>query len=279
MFIDIHAHLNDERLIKDVEDIILRASDEGVAKIVCVGADYESSVSAVALADKYKNVYASVGVHPYDCFSFDKKMENLILSSEKNGKIIAIGEIGLDFNDIEYQIREAVSKNPKLNEVTRQEFMKKQKEVFLKQLSLASEVNLPVMIHMREATNETISILEENKNLISKGGLFHCYSGSLETTKRIFNLGFYISVGGAITFKNSKIMPEVLKEIGVSRLMLETDCPYLSPEPFRGKVNEPKNIPIIASKVASITNIDLGEVKRITTENCYKVFSKLKGDF
>lgn len=278
MFIDIHAHLNDEKLIDNVENIILRAREKGVAKIVCVGTDYQSSVSAIALADKYESVYATVGVHPYDCFFFDKKMKNLILSSVKNKKVIAIGEIGLDFNDVEYQIKEAILKNPKLKDITKEKFIEKQKEVFIEQVKLSCQVELPIVIHMRESTNETLQILEENKNLIQKGGIFHCYNGSLETTKRIFDLGFYISIGGAITFKNSKIMPEVLKELGVERVMLETDCPYLSPEPFRGRINEPANIPVIAKKIAEITNIRLDEVEKFTTENCYKIFSRLKGD-
>lgn len=274
MFIDIHAHLNDERLIADVDNIILRASEQNVGKIVCVGSDYDSSILAISLAEKYKNVYAAVGIHPYDCFMFDKKMEDLILSVSKNKKVIAIGEIGLDFNDIQYQINQAKLKNPKLD-LTEEIFKNKQKEIFLKQIELAHKISLPIVIHMREATNETLQILENNKYLIKNGGIFHCYNGSLETTKRIFNLGFYISIGGTITFKNSK-MQEILKEIGIEKVMLETDCPYLSPEPFRGKINEPKNISIIANKIATIINENVDYVEKTTTQNCCTVFKKLK---
>jgi TatD DNase family protein len=277
MFIDIHAHLNDERLIEDVENVILRATEQNVGKIVCVGSDYEASVLAVKLADKYKNVYATVGVHPYDCFFFDKKMEDLILLASKNKKVIAIGEIGLDFNDVEHQILEAKEKNPNLN-LTKEIFIEKQKEIFLKQMQLANQVNLPIMIHMRDATKDTLNLLEnteEGKLAMKNGGIFHCYNGSLETTKRIFDLGFYISIGGTITFKNSK-MVEVLKAIGIEKVMLETDCPYLSPEPFRGKTNEPKNIPLIAEKIASIINQPVEYVEEVTTNNCYKVFNNLK---
>lgn len=274
MFIDIHAHLNDERLIADVDNIILRANEQNVGKIVCVGSDYESSILAISLSKKYKNVYATVGIHPYDCFMFDKKMEDLILSVSKNKKVIAIGEIGLDFNDIQYQIDQAKLKNPKLD-LTEEIFKNKQKEIFLKQIELAHKISLPIIIHMRESTNETLQILENNKSLIKNGGIFHCYNGSLEITKKIFNLGFYISIGGTITFKNSK-MQEILKEIGIEKVMLETDCPYLSPEPFRGKINEPKNISIIANKIAIITNKSIDYVEKTTTQNCYTVFEKLK---
>lgn len=274
MFIDIHAHLNDERLIADVDNIILRANEQNVGKIVCVGSDYESSILAISLSKKYKNVYATVGIHPYDCFMFDKKIEDLILSVSKNKKVIAIGEIGLDFNDIQYQIDQAKLKNPKLD-LTEEIFKNKQKEIFLKQIELAHKISLPIIIHMRESTNETLQILENNKSLIKNGGIFHCYNGSLEITKKIFNLGFYISIGGTITFKNSK-MQEILKEIGIEKVMLETDCPYLSPEPFRGKINEPKNISIIANKIAIITNKSIDYVEKTTTQNCYTVFEKLK---
>lgn len=276
MFIDIHAHLNNEKLIEDIDNIILRANDQNVKKIVCVGSDYESSILAINLAKKYNNIYAIIGVHPHDCFVFNKKMEDLILSAVQNKKIIAIGEIGLDFNDIEYQIVKAEARNPKLN-LTKEIFIKKQREVFLKQIELAYQVKLPIVIHMRDATNETLQILETNKSLIKNGGIFHCYNGSLEITKRIFDLGFYVSIGGTITFKNSK-MSEILKMIGIDRVMLETDCPYLSPEPFRGKINEPKNISIIADRIAQIVDKNIKEVESVTTENCYKVFQKLKND-
>ena len=279
MFIDIHAHLNDERLISDVENVILRAKEQGVGKIVCAGSDYNSSKIAVELANKNKNVYATVGLHPQNCIEFDKKMEKFIIDSAKNQKVVAVGEIGLDFYDLEYQIREEKKRNPNFEGISYEELREKQKEIFIKQIKLANKVGLPIMIHMRDATEQTIRILEENKNLLEKGGLLHCYSGSLETTKKIFDLGFYVSIGGSITFKNARVMPEVLKEVGIERVCLETDCPYLSPEPFRGRTNEPKNIPLIAEKIAQITNKNIKDVEDVTTENCYKVFPRLKNDW
>ncbi|MDD4111094.1 MAG: TatD family hydrolase [Clostridia bacterium] len=271
MFIDIHAHLNDKILLPDVESVVSRAKNVGVGKIVCVGSDYQSSLCGIELANKFENVYATIGLHPNDCYSFDSKIEELILKSKDNPKVIAIGEIGLDYYDIPHQLAEA-----NLENISEDNFIKKQREVFLKQLEFADKVNLPIMIHMRDATNDTLTMLENNKNLIKNGGLLHCYNGSIETTKKIFDLGFYISIGGAITFKNSRNMPAVLKEIGLQRVLLETDCPYLSPEPYRGKVNEPKNIPLIAAKIAEITGNSIEKVEKITTENCYKVFKRLK---
>lgn len=270
MFIDTHAHLNDDRLINNVEQIIERAKAQKVNKIVCVGSNLKESKTAVKLAQQFDNVYATVGVHPHHCLEFNVEMENLILSAKNNKKIVAIGEIGLDYYDLDYQISKYGKKD-----ITEKEFINKQKEVFLKQIELADKINLPVMIHMREATADTLSILEENKDKLKAGGIMHCYNGSLETTKRVFDLGLYISIGGAITFKNAKVMPEVLKKIGLSKVLLETDCPYLSPEPYRGKINEPANIPIIATKISELTNTTVDEVAKKTTENCYKVLGRL----
>ncbi len=270
MFIDIHSHPNDEKLINRVEEIIHNAQSVGVQKIVCVGYDYASSLKAIELSQKFKNIYATVGLHPNNCFEFDEKMENLILSSAKNPKIVAIGEIGLDYYDIPYQLKEA-----NLN-ISEEKFIERQKEIFTKQIELANKINLPIMIHMRDTTEDTIKILENNKSILKNGGLFHCYNGSLETTEKIFKLGFYISLGGAITFKNSKNMPEVLKKIGLTHVCLETDSPYLSPEPFRGQLNEPKNISLVAQKISEILNKNVSEIEEITTKSCYTVFNKLK---
>lgn len=271
MFIDIHSHLNDEILFKNIDEIISNAKNVGVEKIVCAGSDYKSSLLAIELSNKYPNIYATIGLHPNNCYGFDSKMEKLILDSKDNLKVIAIGEIGLDYYDISHQLEEA-----KLENISEEQFIEKQKKIFIKQIQLANKINLPIMVHMRDATNDTLTILENNKSLIKEGGLLHCYNGSIETTKRLFDLNFYISIGGAITFKNSRNMPAVLKEIGLDRVTLETDCPYLSPEPYRGKINEPKNIPLIASKIADVTNNNLKNVENITTQNCYNVFKRLR---
>ena len=276
MFIDIHSHISDKKFDGEVDAVILRAKDAGVGKIVCVGCDMETSKKALALAKKFENVYAAIGFHPNNVFEFDKAAEELLRSAKNNKKVVAIGEIGLDYYDFEHQIFEVKEKFPTLLNLTKEEFIEKQKEIFIKQLEIAKEISLPIMIHMRDATSDTLKILEENKSYVSNGGLMHCFSGSFETTMRVINLGLYFSIGGSITFKNSRIMPEVLSEIGISRITFETDCPYLSPEPFRGQRNEPKNIPLIAKRVSEITNTPLSEVERVSTENAYKVFPRLK---
>lgn len=276
MFIDIHAHLNKAELLENAEEIIARAKAVGVEKIVCVGYDYDTSSAAVDLSKKYKEIYAAVGIHPHHCFEFDDKMEKLILSAKDNKKIVAIGEIGLDYYNLDYQTQQAKAKNLKLKEITTDDMVKKQKQIFLKQLALANQTGLPIMIHMRDSASDTLKIMEGNKLLLSNSGLLHCYSGSVETANRFFDLGFYISVGGAITFKNSRNMPAVLREIGLKKITLETDCPFLAPEPYRGKRNEPANIPLIAKKISEILELKIEEVEKITTENCYRVFSRLK---
>lgn len=274
MFIDIHSHINNEKF-EDVEDVISRAKDAKVEKIVCVGCDVKSCESALKLAEKFENVYAAIGIHPNNVLEYNEEVENLLRSAKENKKVVAIGEIGLDYFDLDWQLEQVKIEFPKI-EITKEEFVKKQKEIFIKQLNLANEIGLPIMIHMRDATSDTLKILEENPSFVKNGGLMHCYSGSYETTMRIFNLGLYVSVGGAITFKNSRIMPAVLEEVGIDRVALETDCPYLCPEPFRGKRNEPKFVPLIASRIASITGLSIEEVEEKTTQNALTVFPRLK---
>lgn len=275
MFIDIHSHINHKNLIIDLENVISRAKAQGVEKIVCVGSDYDSSLKAIELSDKFECVFAAIGVHPNEAYEFDDKAIKLLHSAKENTKIVAIGEIGLDYYDLDWQIEQAKIKDPKLNEITKEQFVEKQKEVFIKQIEIANSIGLPIMIHMRDSTSDTLKILESNKSFVEFGGLIHCYSGSLETTNRIYELGFYVSVGGAITFKNSRIMPKVLEEVGIERVTLETDCPFLCPEPYRGQKNEPKNIPLIAQRIAQLTNKSIDEIEYITTQNCLKVFPRL----
>ena len=275
MFIDIHSHINNEKFENEIEDVISRAKEANVGKIVCVGCDVSSCKTALELAEKFENVYASIGIHPNNVLEYNQEVETLLRSAKENKKVVAIGEIGLDYYDLDWQLEQIGIEFPNI-EISKEDFVAKQKEIFIKQLELAKEIGLPIMIHMRDATSDTLKILEENSSFVENGGLLHCYSGSFETTMRVFNLGLFVSIGGAITFKNSRIMPEVLEEVGIDRVTLETDCPYLCPEPFRGKRNEPKNIPLIANRIASITGLPIEEVERKTTENAFKVFPRLK---
>lgn len=274
MFIDIHAHINNEKF-DDINDVISRAKNAKVEKIVCVGCDVKSCQSALKLAEQFENVYAAIGIHPNNVLEYNENVENLLRSATENKKIVAIGEIGLDYFDLDWQLEQVRIEFPEIK-ISKEEFIEKQKEVFTKQIELANEIGLPIMIHMRDATSDTLKILEGNPSFVKNGGLMHCYSGSYETTMRIFNLGLYVSIGGAITFKNSRVMPAVLEEVGIDRVTLETDCPYLCPEPFRGKRNEPKFIPLIANRIASITGLTIEEVEEKTTHNAQTVFPRLK---
>ena len=251
MFIDVHAHLIDEKF-NDPKKVVEDANFFGVEKIVAASSNYETSLKSQEFANATEGVFCTVGVHPEDCENFDeveKKLETLA----KKDKVIAIGEIGLDYH------YEDVNKE-------------KQKEIFLKQIVLADKLSLPIVLHSRDAMADTMKILKENKAKLNNGGIFHCYSGSVEEAKEILKLGFSFSFGGVCTFKNARKVVEVINFLPIENIMLETDCPYLSPEPYRGKINEPKNIPIIAEKIASIKGLSLEEVALKTTQNAERVF-------
>ena len=275
MFIDVHAHLNSEKFKDNLSEVLENAKNANVGIIINASSGYETSKSSVALAQKYSNVFACVGVHPEDCFDYNSEVENFFIECKNNKKVVAIGEIGLDYYDLETQISYVKNAHPEVENLTEEEFKNKQKEVFIKQIELAHKLNLPIVIHTRDATEDTMKIVKDNLGKITNGCLIHCFSGSAQTAKEFISLGFYISVGGVLTFKNARNLPEVIKEVGISHVMLETDCPYLSPEPFRGKLNEPKNIPIIADKISDILEISTSEVERITTENAKKFFGGL----
>lgn len=255
--IDIHAHLNDNKLFDNVEIIIENAKNNGVNKIVCVGDDLESSKRAIALSEKYENTYAVIGVHPDMLECFNLELEKFLIQNANKPKVIAIGEIGLDYHSENYD-------------------KDLQKKCFIRQLEIAHKVNLPVEIHMRDATQDTMEILKTHKNLINNGGIIHCYSGSFETFEEFYKLGLCVSLGGIITFKNAKNTLELVKKLPIDAITLETDCPYLTPHPYRGEINEPKFVRITAAKIAEIKNLPLDEIDKITTQNAYRIFPKLR---
>ncbi len=252
MLFDSHAHLNDERFHKDRDEIIKRAKESGISYIMNPGADFESSVSAVELANKYDMIYAAVGIHPHDAKTLDDMTLQLIKGMTKKPKVMAIGEIGLDYH-YDHSPREV------------------QKKWFREQIRLAKEVNLPIIIHDREANNDVMNILKEER-AFDTGVLMHCYSGSAELAKQYVKLGAFISIAGPITFKNARKTVEVVKEIPLDYMMIETDSPYLTPVPFRGKRNESSYVRFVAEKIAEIKNISLEEVASRTTENAKKFF-------
>nr|WP_263323951.1 TatD family hydrolase [Neobacillus sp. Marseille-Q6967] len=252
MLFDTHVHLNADQFAEDLEEVISRAQHEGVSNMVCVGFDRPTIEKAMELAERYDFIYACVGWHPVD--AIDMTEEDLIWIEElaSHPKVVAIGEMGLDYH---------WDKSPK--EI--------QKEVFRKQIRLAKKVKLPIVIHNREATADIIEILKE-EDAGEVGGIMHCFSGSAEVAKECLKMNFYISLGGPVTFKNAKKPKEVAEAIPIEKLLIETDCPYLSPHPYRGKRNEPGYVKLVAEQIAAIKGLSYEEVATITTQNAKKIF-------
>ncbi len=252
MLFDTHAHLNADQFEDDREEVIQRALDEGVSHIVVVGFDRKTIHGALELAEQYDFIYAAVGWHPVDAIDMTEEDLKWLEELSDHPKVVALGEMGLDYH---------WDKSPK--EV--------QKEVFRKQINLAKKVKLPIVIHNREATEDVVSILEE-ENAGEVGGIMHCYSGSLEIAKRCMDMNFYISFGGPVTFKNAKRPKEVAAEIPMDRLLIETDCPFLSPHPLRGKRNESSYVKYIAEQIADLKGISVEELAQKTSDNAFRLF-------
>lgn len=252
MLIDTHAHLDDEKY-DNIDHIISSAVKNGVEIIFCSAYDLQSSKRAFEISQKYPNVYCTIGIHPHNAKDYSIEFEKFAKSVANNKKVLSIGEIGLDYF---YDLSD--------REV--------QKEVFEKQIKLSYELNLPITIHTRLATEDTLNILKNNIKYLKNGGCIHCFGGSIETAKEFIKLGFCVSVGGSITFKNANKLRDVVREIPLDKICLETDCPYLAPVPLRGSVNEPKNVKIIADKLAEIKNIDIEQVEIETTNVALKYY-------
>jgi TatD DNase family protein len=252
MLFDTHAHLNAEEYKDDLDEVISRAQEAGVTNMVVVGFDRPTIERAIELVDRYDFLYASVGWHPVD--AIDMTEEDLIWIEElaSHPKVVALGEMGLDYH---------WDKSPK----------DVQKEVFRKQIRLAKRVKLPIIIHNREATADILEILKE-ENAEEVGGIMHCFSGSPEVARECVNLNFYISLGGPVTFKNAKKPKDVAAEVPLDKLLIETDCPYLTPHPFRGKRNEPGYVKLVAEQIAEIKGLSYEEVAEATTKNAKKFF-------
>ena len=254
MFIDTHAHLTDKAFQGEVDEIIKLSNEMGVEKIITSGFNLSSSFDACCLAERYKNVYASIGFYPENITELNDETYQELYKLSKREKVVAIGEIGLQYTE-GCQDKE------------------KQKEGFLKQLQLAHEIGKPIIIHCRDAYGDMMELLKKNKNLLSYGGTFHCYCGSSEIAKEAIKLGLHISVGGVSTFKNAEKLKETIKNIPLEKLLLETDCPYLTPHPFRGKRNSPAYIPTIAENLASLKGAKVDEIAKVTSENARRLFN------
>ncbi|MBB6451515.1 TatD DNase family protein [Geomicrobium halophilum] len=249
---DTHVHLNVEQFEEDKEAVIERAKEAGVTLMNVVGFDHDTIKGAIDLAETYDFIYATVGWHPVD--AVDMKMEDLdwIESLADHPKVVAIGESGLDYH---------WDKSP----------ADVQKDVFTKQIELAKKVNLPIVIHGREAQEDIAEIMEK-EGLGAAGGIMHCYSGDVETAKRCLDLGFHISFGGPVTFKNAQMPKDVAKIVPLDRLLVETDSPFLAPHPYRGKRNEPAYVSKVAEKIAELHEIPLEQLAETTTRNAKTLF-------
>ena len=250
MYFDTHAHYDDEQFDADRESLLTQMHREGVDLILVPGCSMQSSRAAVELSEAFPFVYAAVGVHPHDAQEMDETSLAQLAKLAGRPKVVAIGEIGLDY----------------YYDLSPRDIQKKR---FYQQLELARQLRLPVIIHEREATSDCLEIITQFPDV---PGVFHCYSGSWETAKTILSQGWYLSFTGSITFKNAKRAPEVIEKMPLDRLMIETDSPYLAPVPNRGKRNCSLNLPFIAEKIAQLRNMDIGEVAAVTMENGRQFF-------
>lgn len=257
---DSHAHYNDNKFDEDREEVINWVYDSGVTKLINAGYSLESSIYALQIAKKYNWMYTISGISPNDIPGEKsnleeqlKELEEFIHKELNTNKIVAIGEIGLDY----YWEKDENKRNL-------------QRDAFIKQIELANKYELPIVIHTREAVMDTLQILKEH--IVKKNGVFHCCPLNRELVKEALKLGFYISFAGPVTFKNSKNANEIIEMVPLDKILIETDSPYLSPEPHRGKRNDSRNVKYIAEKIANVKQLSLDEIARITFENTNKIF-------
>lgn len=255
--IDTHAHLCDEKFDDDRSDVIARAREAGVTKIISMGDTMAASAQAVQDAEEYPALYAAVGIHPESACVLTDEMRRQLLTWTQHPKVVAVGEIGLDYYWEKDASRRAL-----------------QRDLLAAQLDLAREAGLPVCIHDREAHGDTLAILRAEGARLT--GVLHCYSGSLEMARELWKMGWYIGIDGPLTYKNAAKLPDIVREAPADKLLVETDCPYLAPVPLRGKRNEPAYVTHIAAKIAEIRGETIEDVARYTTENAKRLYPKLQ---
>ncbi|CCV64837.1 Mg-dependent DNase, tatD family [Alteracholeplasma palmae J233] len=249
MIIDTHAHLNIEEFSLDLETVLNNAKRNNISKIIVIGMNDETNAKAVELAEKYEELYAAVGIHPS---YIENESYETITKYLKHPKVVSVGEIGTDL----YWVKDNIEK---------------QKEYFKAQIEIAIKYNKPIIIHTRESFHEAYEVLLPYKGQIR--GVFHCLTSSLEDAKKALELGFYIGIGGVLTFKKAINVHEIAVNIPLDKILLETDAPYLAPVPYRGKRNEPAYTRMVAIKLAELRNISVEEVESVTTQNAIKLFS------
>ena len=249
--IDTHCHLDFPDYNDDRDDVLKAARDAGITKMVNIGCDLKSSQASVDLADRYPQIYAAIGFHPHDAKSYDDQMEKQLRAMANNFKVVAIGEVGLDF----YRDR-----SPR----------DVQREVFVRQMRLARELGLPLVIHIRDAYEEAIDMLIEEK-AYEGNVVLHCFSGTVKDAERALDYGMYLSFGGVLTFSNSRL-PELVRNVPLDQIILETDAPFLTPHPHRGTRNQPAMVALVYQKLAEVLNRDLREIEAIIDGNAQKFF-------
>lgn len=254
MYFDTHAHYDDDYFDEDRDELLASMPERGVSLILNPGCDRETSEIAMALADRYPYVYAAIGWHPGGLDDFDETSIPFLREAAKHPKVVAIGEIGLDYYYDEDRDL--------------------QKRAFEAQLQLAEELDLPVIIHDREAHGDCMEMLRKYPKI---RGVFHCYSGSAEMARQLVKMGWYLSFTGVVTFKNARAVLEAVRAVPLDRIMLETDSPYLAPIPHRGKRNDSSNLPYIAEKIAELKEVSVEELIRITRENGMRFFGIEEG--
>ena len=249
MLIDTHCHLYYDNLFENLDQVLGRARDQGVTKFICVGTNLSDSKKSLTLSNEYEGVFASVGIHPHDSKDAPGNFVEEIYDLLKHKNIVALGEMGLDYfrNFSE----------PKI-----------QKRIFRAQLDIAKTLNKPVILHNRDADNDLLKILSEYPDV---KGIAHCFSSTLEVAEKLVSLGYFISFSGNITYKNSHL-PQVARKVPLHRLLIETDCPFLSPHPHRGKTNEPSRVRLVAEKLAEIHSMPLNRMAEVTSKNAEKIF-------
>ncbi|MEW6407710.1 MAG: TatD family hydrolase [Patescibacteria group bacterium] len=266
MYIDTHVHLDFKEFDKDRDEVIKRAFSGGVQKIINIGCNLERSKATVELAQKYENIFAAVGVHPHDVKKYESgNMNQELWKLAQNNKVIAIGECGLDYYRIEDDPSTSLGASKEI-----------QKEFFKAQIALAQKLNLPLIIHCRDAFQDLLEILHNTKYILhnTRMGVTHCFSGNRKYAAEFLKLGFLISFTGSITYtKPDGELLKVVEEVPIDKMMIETDCPYLAPVPHRGERNEPLYVKYVAQKIAEVKGIKIREIEKITTENAIKLFN------
>ncbi len=258
MIIDTHCHLNDKK-ITNVNQIIENFDQDNIKLAICNSSNIKDCQELITMSTDNANIYCTLGVHPHDAASYNQQAIDYIIANANHPKVVAIGEIGLDYY-YDFCDRET------------------QRQVMASQIDLAYNLQLPMVFHIRDAMGDFLEYVRANKDKFKYGAEVHSFSGSLEVAKELISYGFYLGFNGIITFKNANKILDVIKNIPLQNILIETDAPYLTPEPHRGKVNEPKYTHFVAQKIAELKNIDIEQVHKITTDNACMLFKKLRID-